>query len=343
MNMGDESLVRVVFFEDGVLVQTMAQVRILGVAVAALVGVSFAALVILSHVFSLGVGLGAILVEALVISVLALPALYFILLRPQIAARQSVERKVGRLARALEEETAAHRQAEEVLRSREEELRRHAHEIEYNQSFIEAHAAEMVALAEKISAQKSDIEESKRLSDYTANHDLLTGLPNRRNFQNKLAETIAEAERQGGEVGLIYIDLDKFKAVNDKLGHERGDALLQEVAERLRASLPADQVAARLGGDEFAVIVSAPAGLGAVVTDLAAALGESLKINVAMPEGAIVVGASLGFALFPQDGSNAADILRRADQAMYVAKGEKSDGVVAHGDIATARLKATGS
>jgi diguanylate cyclase (GGDEF)-like protein len=112
------------------------------------------------------------------------------------------------------------------------------------------------------------------------------------------------------------------------MGHERGDQLLQDVAERLRSSISEGHVAARLGGDEFAVIASAPVGLEGELKTLAAKIGAALEIDIETAENTIRVGASLGIALFPGDSSSAGDILRHADTAMYAAKAKKGGRIV---------------
>jgi predicted signal transduction protein with EAL and GGDEF domain len=185
----------------------MMQLRVFVAVALVFVSASFVVLMLMPPlVLGMG-GMERAMVEAVILTAVATPAVFFSILRPRMIARKNAGRELARINSELEQEIAAHRKAEEILRNREEELQQYASEIEYNQSFMETHAAEMVALAEQISAQKNDIEESKRFSDYTANHDLLTGLPNRRNFQNQLAEIVAGAEAAGGEAGLIFIDL----------------------------------------------------------------------------------------------------------------------------------------
>jgi diguanylate cyclase (GGDEF)-like protein/PAS domain S-box-containing protein len=149
-------------------------------------------------------------------------------------------------------------------------------------------------------------------------HDPLTGLPNRALLHDRLQQAIRLAHRDGSPLALLLMDLDRFKEVNDTLGHQQGDALLQQVCQRLQDALRASDTVARLGGDEFAVLLPGTdeAGATAVARQLLRVLEQPFEL-----EGQPVdVGASLGFALHPAHGTDAATLLRRADVAMYVAK-----------------------
>ncbi|MBB3219480.1 EAL domain-containing protein [Pseudoduganella umbonata] len=150
---------------------------------------------------------------------------------------------------------------------------------------------------------------------YLATHDPLTSLPNRAAFGDRLATTIAD----GGVVQLLVIDLDHFKNVNDTLGHAAGDALLVEATHRLQAALPRRAFVARLGGDEFAVIC--PPGFTDEAADACAeALVDSLHRPFVLDGQQVFIGASIGIACAPRDGSAADDLVRNADTAMYAAK-----------------------
>jgi len=152
-----------------------------------------------------------------------------------------------------------------------------------------------------------------------AYYDTLTGLPNRALFRDGLTQALARSERYGEKMALLFIDLDGFKRVNDRYGHETGDAVLRTAAGRIRASLRASDFAARYGGDEFTVM------LPFIESDIDAAfVAEKLRISISAPleiDGADVsVGASVGVALFPEDGRDADTLTLRADEAMYRAK-----------------------
>lgn len=155
---------------------------------------------------------------------------------------------------------------------------------------------------------------------YLASHDSLTDLPNRAHFREKIEEALARS-RRGESVAVLCLDLDRFKGVNDTLGHPMGDALLRRVADRLRHSVRETDTLARFGGDEFAVVqvgVDQPAGSSA----LAQRLIETLRADYEIDGHHLSIGASVGIALAPQDGSDAHELLKRADLALYRAKRE---------------------
>lgn len=154
-----------------------------------------------------------------------------------------------------------------------------------------------------------------------AHYDALTGLPNRSLFFDRLEFVHRNAERYRRSYGVLYIDLDGFKDVNDSLGHDAGDGVLIEVAKRLKTGIRGSDTVARLGGDELAVILSESSGISAVL-----ALGEKLIASISEPiqleQAAVRVGASIGAAIYPDDGATSDQVLARADQAMYVAKSQ---------------------
>ncbi len=157
---------------------------------------------------------------------------------------------------------------------------------------------------------------------HEALHDALTGLPNRRS----LREALDAALERGAAAGVVLLDLDRFKEVNDALGHTVGDGVLLVVAARLRQALPDDALVARLGGDEFAVLVP-DASSPEVVLDTVVAVQRALAEPVAVPstDGVEVdLEASIGSATAPLDGSDSAGLLQRADVAMYRAKAERT-------------------
>lgn len=153
--------------------------------------------------------------------------------------------------------------------------------------------------------------------------DPLTGLPNRQWLLERTWNALDEAERAGNRAALVLIDLDRFRSVNDTLGHLAGDRLLLQIAERLRLALPREAEAARLGGDEFAVLLPTADSLTSaqrVARSLVAALGSPLDL-----EGlTLVLEASAGVAVYPDHALDAGDLLRRADVAMYQAKRDRS-------------------
>jgi diguanylate cyclase (GGDEF)-like protein len=155
--------------------------------------------------------------------------------------------------------------------------------------------------------------------NYLAQFDALTGIPNRHSFSEQLNRATARARREGRKVTLLYMDLDEFKFVNDTLGHDAGDSLLKEVADRLRRSVRAGDVVARLGGDEFAIMIeglSGPLEVEAVAEGLIKVLAEPYHIAGRQ----LAVTASLGITMFPSDNSDPQMLLKNADIAMYQAK-----------------------
>jgi len=167
-----------------------------------------------------------------------------------------------------------------------------------------------------------DITEMRRKDErirHIAFHDALTGLPNRMLLQDRLKHALARAEREEARLSVTFIDLDRFKAINDSLGHEVGDNLLQEVGQRIKGQLRAMDTVARLGGDEFVVLMEDLEGSGACAT-----LAEKLITEIARPMTlaghTVEVGASMGIAFYPDDGTDCVELMKRADMAMYAAK-----------------------
>lgn len=154
---------------------------------------------------------------------------------------------------------------------------------------------------------------------FLAYHDSLTGLPNRSNFTDRIEELVKFARRSERPLGLLFIDLDRFKVVNDSLGHQEGDALLKAVAQRLRSCMRESDLVFRMGGDEFTVIVQNlehPEDAAVVARRILAAFQESVHL----PGHDLAVGASVGIAIFPADGASAEQLVKNADAAMYAAK-----------------------
>jgi len=168
----------------------------------------------------------------------------------------------------------------------------------------------------------SDITERKQREERIwrqANFDSLTGLPNRSHFNDRLESTIAEARRTHLPLALLFVDLDHFKWVNDTLGHQAGDRLLREAAERMRGGLREEDTVARLSGDEFAILLPSIAHVehaDRVATKLLETLAKPYTIN----DREVFVSASIGIAVFPDDGADGTQLLRNADAAMYRAK-----------------------
>ncbi|MFA5372378.1 MAG: EAL domain-containing protein [Sideroxydans sp.] len=201
-------------------------------------------------------------------------------------------------------------------------LHRNGHEFPVELSIAPIKLGDPEAGNYEFSAFIRDITEQKASEELIwnqANFDSLTGLPNRRMFHDRLTQDIRKAHRAGLKIALLFIDLDKFKEVNDTLGHSLGDILLQEAARRISGCVREADTVARLGGDEFTVILTGLEDIGSIDR-----VAENILQNLAKPfqlENEIAyVSASIGITLYPDDAVGIEDMLKNADQAMYVAK-----------------------
>ena len=162
----------------------------------------------------------------------------------------------------------------------------------------------------------------ERQLEHLASHDALTGLPNRYHLRRELEAALERAGREGGGLALLYIDLDGFKAANDRYGHEAGDRLLRDAARQLRDGLRQNDLIARVGGDEFVAVLPACASASDAL-NIATALRARLALLQSLGSDTPQIDASVGVACFPADGNDADALLRHADAAMYVAKAKK--------------------
>jgi diguanylate cyclase (GGDEF)-like protein len=177
---------------------------------------------------------------------------------------------------------------------------------------------EMGQLAAAFNRMGTEISAREEQIRHQGSHDSLTGLPNRRLFLDHLATWIASAKRRGTLVGMVMMDLDRFKEINDTLGHSLGDDLLVEMGRRLRQTIRESDTVARLGGDEFAVMFESAAAANAV--ELAQRIGRALETPFTLGGVSIDVKASMGIALYPLHAEDAGTLMKRADIAMYQAK-----------------------
>ena len=163
------------------------------------------------------------------------------------------------------------------------------------------------------------LEEQVSNNQWLALHDDLTGLPNRRSFEDHLNHTLQRCRRRKGSLALLLLDLDGFKRINDSLGHQAGDEVLRGVANNLRESLSAANTLARLGGDEFTLVA---AGLEdrRSVDHLLNSIRSAVEKPLLIDGQTLSVTASLGVAIYPDDADNATSLLRIADQRMYKLK-----------------------
>lgn len=173
-------------------------------------------------------------------------------------------------------------------------------------------------LGDRISVAMSALARDEKLI-YQARHDDLTGLPNRLLFKERLSSEISFAQREGRNLALLFIDLDRFKGINDAFGHSAGDALLMEAAQRLRRCSRESDTIARLGGDEFAIILPAISGIQSATT-VAEHVLQAFRQPFMVADQENHISASIGIAISPMDGNDSEELLKKADTAMYRAK-----------------------
>jgi diguanylate cyclase (GGDEF)-like protein len=216
----------------------------------------------------------------------------------------------------LAELGAAFNAMQEKVLARERALRASHEELE---SRVEARTHELNEANAHLLLQVDERRRAEEKLQHQAQYDSLTDLPNRMLALDRLSQAIRTAERTHTHAVLIYLDLDDFKKVNDTLGHQLGDTLLVQAAQRLRHAVRAEDTVARHGGDEFLVILgrlSAPDDSKLIAEKIVRAFAPSFRIG----ESDVVVSPSLGIAVYPDDGDNPSTLLRNADLAMYEAK-----------------------
>jgi diguanylate cyclase (GGDEF)-like protein/PAS domain S-box-containing protein len=171
----------------------------------------------------------------------------------------------------------------------------------------------------------TSLKETQTRLDFLAHHDVLTSLPNRLLFNDRLEQAIAHAVRDQDRFALLFIDLDRFKNINDSLGHHIGDLFLVEVAERMKTLVRRSDTVARVGGDEFVVLMERVGGQEDAFR-LADKVIAALKQPIQVSGHELHMGCSIGIALFPEDGEDAIALMKNADSAMYRAKDAGRDG-----------------
>jgi diguanylate cyclase (GGDEF)-like protein/PAS domain S-box-containing protein len=174
-------------------------------------------------------------------------------------------------------------------------------------------------LERKVAERTAELEEAKARAQHLADHDVLTGLPNRRLLEDRLTQALALSHRNRKASAVMFVDIDRFKTINDSLGHAVGDALLKEVAARLVGQLREGDTICRIGGDEF-VVVLPEVKRSSDVAHVAQKVIEQLSQPVTVEERELVVTCSIGIAVYPEDGRDAESLIRNADAAMYHAK-----------------------
>jgi diguanylate cyclase (GGDEF)-like protein/PAS domain S-box-containing protein len=179
--------------------------------------------------------------------------------------------------------------------------------------------ASRAALERAVAERTVELEEAKARAQHLADHDALTGLPNRRLLEDRLTQALALSQRSGKQTAVMFVDLDRFKPINDTLGHAVGDRLLKEISLRLVNQLRVGDTVCRIGGDEF-IVVLPDLKRSADVTQVAQKVIDQLSQPVLVDERELVVSCSIGIAVFPDDGRDAETLIRNADAAMYHAK-----------------------
>jgi diguanylate cyclase (GGDEF)-like protein/PAS domain S-box-containing protein len=174
--------------------------------------------------------------------------------------------------------------------------------------------------------------------DHLAHHDHLTGLPNRLYLAAHLPDAIETAKKNGNMLAVLFLDLDRFKHVNDSRGHETGDKLLKTAAQRIRSTMRSDDLVVRMGGDEFIVVMKGIKGTEQV-NDAAARINHALAAPMVVDGRTLVTTVSIGVALYPHDGADMGELLRHSDTAMYQAKDRGRNNFQLFSPVMDKRLK----
>ncbi|MBP1202870.1 diguanylate cyclase (GGDEF)-like protein [Duganella sp. 1411] len=219
------------------------------------------------------------------------------------------ERRVGRCDRRAPKNAGADGDEAERMRSA---LQRHIDKLR------EANA-QLVIAALKAQVVTEEVQRAKDALGHLAHHDFLTGLPNRPLLMERMAQAIGMAQRQHSRMAVLFIDLDRFKIINDSLGHAVGDLLLQAVGQRLVAAIRASDTASRLGGDEFVVLLAEVANERSA-SELADKLCRALAEPFDLDGQTAHIGGTIGISMYPDDGEQAEALIRNADVAMYHGK-----------------------
>lgn len=192
-----------------------------------------------------------------------------------------------------------------------------------------------VTVRRKVEAQ---LLEKQQHLDHLAHHDQLTGLPNRLYLAAHLPGAIEEAKRTSSMLAVLFLDLDRFKHINDSRGHETGDKLLKAVAQRIRSTMRNEDVVVRMGGDEFIVVLKSVRSTDQV-NEAATRISEAMSAPVVVDGRPLVTTASIGVSLYPRDGADMGELLRHSDTAMYQAKDRGRNNFQLFSPIMARRLK----
>ncbi len=188
----------------------------------------------------------------------------------------------------------------------------------------------LAGVATDITAQKNAEQQLLVLNQklqQQATHDMLTGLPNRRLLIDRLEQALAQGRRNGGHLAMLFIDLDGFKEINDRLGHKAGDEVLEIIGRRLKNLLRSADTAARLGGDEFGLVLSKISGRQDAEL-VAKKVLETISAPLVVRDESCYIGASIGISVYPEHGNSADELISRADAAMYKVKHSRKGSFV---------------
>ena len=227
------------------------------------------------------------------------------------------------------EDVSERRQAVERLQLLNEELEQRVRE----------RTEELARANHKLKQEVDERLQAEERARHLSLHDALTGLPNRRLLQDRLAQSMAQARREGWQVAVMYLDLDRFKNINDTLGHAVGDDVLREMARRLTATLRDSDTVSRVGGDEFVIVLphaQVETDIAPIAAKLMAQLSEPCKIS----DRELRVTPSIGVSVFPDDGDDPVKLLSYADAAMYHAKASGRRNVQFYAATMSAALQA---
>jgi diguanylate cyclase (GGDEF)-like protein/PAS domain S-box-containing protein len=210
---------------------------------------------------------------------------------------------------SIYEDITAERAARESLQASRDALER----------AVAERTAELREANERLQAEISDRRQAETRAQHLADHDALTGLPNRRLLEDRLTQALASSQRNRKQTAVMFVDLDRFKVINDSLGHSAGDVVLKEVAERLIKQLRVVDTICRMGGDEF-VVVLPEITRASDAAHVAAKILETVSLPFAVEDRELAITPSVGISVFPDDGRDAETLIRNADAAMYHAK-----------------------
>jgi diguanylate cyclase (GGDEF)-like protein/PAS domain S-box-containing protein len=208
----------------------------------------------------------------------------------------------------VEDVTAQRAMREGPVRSRDE-----------LEQLVSERTAELQAANRRLESEISERQLGENLAKHLADHDVLTGLPNRRILEDRLTQALALSQRNRKQTAVMFVDLDRFKQINDSLGHAAGDTLLKEVAQRLSGQLREGDTVCRVGGDEF-VVVLPEVKRAADPANVARKIIENLSLPLLIEGHQLTITPSLGISVYPDDGRDAETLIRNADAAMYHAK-----------------------